>query len=510
MRKAVMSSPATPLRRPTALVVSLVVAAACLVALVPLPATGEMHAAFSRRWSGYAIPATGRAAGGWIGGYRVDGTPVFLTTPTKKPNRAGYGSPGTVADVAGRGASEAETARAAWILSKYGGYRDATQAAAVDASVYHLLAGGAWRITKARGAGRIRQSGNGPAVARFARIMLRQSRASAGPYSAELVATTADVGGTVAITLSVTDGHGRPASGLPVTLTMAGVASPPTVTGDDGRAVARFAADARGWQDVSATVTQVPDHLLHAWPAERDAQASAAEGGVRRTLVVTGRTAVRGPQTLGLVADPSLLVAGSPARVVATVSGDGVGRTATATLYGPFSSAAAAHCGAASVGQVSAAVAADGVYGLPALTPAGGGYFQWRVDVAGTDTSLPVTACGASLKVRSRTALTLTAPATASRFDVVAAQVTLGGLPFGGPVDVTTSLYGPYSNATDACSGTHRDVVQRRPGNGTFTSQSFQVDEPGWYAWRASVPEGDLWLGSTSTCASVGTLTQVN
>ena len=109
-----------------------------------------------------------------------------------------------------------------------------------------------------------------------------------------------------------------------------------------------------------------------------------------------------------------------------------------------------------------------------------------------------------------RATVTLAAPATASVYDVVSAQVTVGGLPFGGPVDVTTTLYGPYASAADACTGNHRDVTQRRPGNGTFTSQSFQVDQPGWYAWRASLPEADLWLGSTSACAVVGTLTQVN
>lgn len=504
-----MHSSATRTFRPAALVAMLVAVATCLVGVGPLPAAGDAGAGASRRWSGYAIPATGRAAGGWIGGYRVDGTPVFLTTPDKLPNHAGYEPLRTVGDVPGRAASRSETERAAWILSKYGGYRDATQAAAVDASVYHLLVGGAWRIRETRGARRIRQSGNGPAVARFARIMLRQSRASAGAYAAVLTATPADVGGTVAITLAVTDGHGRPASGLPVSLSVAGVEAAPTVTGDDGRAMARFAAGARGWQDVAATVGQVPDHRLHVLPAERDAEASAAQGGVRRTLTVTGRTAVRGPQTLGLTADPAQLLAGAPARVVATITGDGAGRTATAALHGPFASAAAAHCAGPSVDQASATVAADGTYAMPSLVPAGGGYYQWRVSVEGTETANPVSSCGAPTTVRSRTALALTAPAAAAPFDVIAARVTVSGLPFAGPVDVTTTLYGPFQDVADACAGTHRDVTQRRPGNGTFSSQSFQVDEPGWYAWRASMPEGDLWVGATSACGGVGTLTQV-
>jgi len=31
-----------------------------------------------RHWAGFHIPRTGHAAGGWMGGYRVDGTPVFV------------------------------------------------------------------------------------------------------------------------------------------------------------------------------------------------------------------------------------------------------------------------------------------------------------------------------------------------------------------------------------------------------------------------------------------------
>lgn len=339
--------------------------------------------------------------------------------------------------------------------------------------------------------------------------MLGQSRASAGAYSAGLVASGADLGGAVAVTLSVTDGHGRPAAGLPVTLAMSGAEPKAVVTGDDGRAVGRFPATSRGWQEVTATVSGVPDHRLHVWPPEKKGQAAAAEGGARRQIAVSAQAPVRGPQTLSLTADPSQLVVGASARVVASVGGGDGSRTASAALHGPFATASAAHCTGSSVGAVSASVTDDGSYALPGISPTGGGYYVWRVAVDGTATTVPVSGCGATVKARSRSTVTLSAPASAVVLGVVSAQVTVNGLPFGGPIDVTTTLYGPYGTAAEACSGTHRNVVQRRPGNGTFTSLSFQVDEPGWYAWRASVPEGDLWLGSTSPCGVVGTLTQV-
>jgi hypothetical protein len=497
-----MTSLAAPLRRATMLLVALAVAAACLVALVPHPATGDPGASAPRRWSGYAIPATGHAAGGWIGGYRVDGTTLFLTTPGRRPNRAGYESPGQVGDLPGRAASQAETARAAWILSKYGAYRDATQAAAVDASVYHLLVGGAWRITKAHGARRIRQSGNGAAVARFARIMLRQSRASAGRYTAELVASTADVGGAVAITLSVTDGHGRPASGLPVTLSMAGASSAPTVTGDDGRAVARFAADVRGWQDVTATIGQVPEHRLHTWTAERDKQASAAEGGARRTLVVTGRTAVRGPQTLALKASPEALTVGGQASVVATVAGDGVSRAASASMYGPFASSGAAQCTGPAIAAPTAEVTTDGAYTMPSVAPGAGGYYAWRVAVDGTDTSLPVASCGAVVKVRSRTSAAITAPSVAPVGNVQV-TVSVAGVPFPTKVDLVVKLY----NAPGCTSAISQHPLSRL-GNGQVTSGPIWLDA-GSYTWKVEALPGELWEGSESSCGASGSTTQV-
>ena len=503
-------------RRATAALLAVLLAAA--TALVALPAPRAAGADDrGRHWAGFHIAKTGHAAGGWIGGYRVDDIPVFVITPGRRPNRAGFRPADATSDLRGQnGPSGAATERAAWILSKYGGHKDDVQAAAVDAAVLHLLGGRAWRFGAPRGAARIRASGDPATVRRYVRLMLRGSRASAGPHQVTLVPTTADVGGVTGVTVSVTDGHGGPVAGLPVRVTSpdGGPSQPAagpvdTVTGDDGRAVVRLAAPLAGWRTVVAEVGQVPLHWLRVRRADRKKQASAAEGGVRRTIVASARVAVRGPQSLTLAADPTVLVAGSPARVVATIVGDGSSRTATASLHGPFASASAASCGGAPVATVSMPVLGDGAYASPAVAPSAGGYYLWRVAVDGTDTSVPAASCGAPVRVRARSTVGLTAPSSAAQFDVLSAQVIVAGLPFGGPIDVTTSLYGPYDTATQACTGNHRDIVQRRPGNGTFASLSFQVEESGWYAWRASVPEGDLWLGATSTCGALGTLTQV-
>lgn len=494
-----MSRTVRPRRDRLTRLAALLLSAGSLVGVTPAAASVDGLAPGSpQRWSGYAIRATGDADGGWIGGYRVGRTALYVVTPTKDPNRAGFATPREVDDLTGRGASRSETERSAWILSKYGDYRDATQAAAVDATVYHLLVGGRWRLGAPRGARRIRQSGDPASVARFARIMLRQSRTSAGAYTARLDASSADLGGAVAVTLSVVDGHGRPAAGLPVTLAMSGAAPVTSVTGDDGRTVGRFAATVRGWQEVTATVRNVPDHRLHVWPPEKTGQAAAVEGGARREITVSTQAPVRGPQTLSLKASPEILTMGGNAQVAATVSGDGTARVARASLFGPVASAGSAQCTGASVGSVADGVSADGSYLMPPVAPGAGGYYAWRVAVDGTETSLPVLDCGAIVKVRGRTSVAISVPPTAS---VGNSQVTVrvSGVPFPTKVDLVVKLY-----SAAGCTSAISQHPLSRLGNGDVTSGPIWL-EAGSYTWKVEALPGDLWEGSESACGAATT-----
>ncbi len=494
-----------------------------LVALAPVPPapgiTGDAHAdERADRWAGFRIPGTGHADGGWIGGYRIGTTPVFVTTPRKRPNRSGFGPARATADLAGPGATQKETARAAWILSKYGGYRDDVQAAAVDAAVLHLLLGKTWRVTaRGRGAQRIRQARDSATVLRFARLMLRASRVSAGIYGATVTATSADVGGITSVTVSVTDGRGRPVAGLPVSVTspeggpaVASGGPVEAVTGDDGRALVRLAAPLAGWRTVTAHIGQVPEHRLIVRAPDRKAQAAVAEGGVKRTLVVSVQAPVRGPQVLGLKASSGTFAVGSPAQVVATVAGDGTPRAATGTLYGPAPTESAASCTGTPIGTVATTVAADGDYELPPLTPVAGGHYVWRVAVDGTATSHPASACGAPTKILARTTTGVTADSATAAPGEVGATGTVSGLTFGEKVTLTGTLAGPYpspaSAAADGCGTTvGQPALRTRVGNGPVHFTVF-VEAPGLYAWQAQTSAGDLWLGSRSPCGGQGTM----
>ena len=65
----------------------LLLGAGPLVAVPTAVAGSASHSA--KRWAGYEIPRTGGAAGGWIGGYQIGDTPIFLITPDPGTQPAG-------------------------------------------------------------------------------------------------------------------------------------------------------------------------------------------------------------------------------------------------------------------------------------------------------------------------------------------------------------------------------------------------------------------------------------
>jgi hypothetical protein len=263
-------------------------------------------------------------------------------------------------------------------------------------------------------------------------------------------------------------------------------------------------------------VGEVPEHRLYLRRPVKRGQAMAAEGGVRRTVDASVLAAVRGPQTMSVQATPESLVVGGQAAVTATVDGDGSARPATAALYGPFPSATSAGCSGSPVGTTTATVTADGSYRLPAVAPSAGGYYAWRVVVDGTDTTMPVSGCGAVTKVRARTTTTALSRPTAAVGDNVLVQVTVSGVPFQGSVTGTVTLFGPYASdadrQADQCGTIAAGPVSfaHPQGNGTFLSPSIAVMASGSYAWRAATNPGDLWLGSSSPCLAVGSLMTVS
>ena len=391
-----------------------------------------------------------------------------MITPGRRPNRAGFRPADATSDLRGsKGPSGAATERAAWILSKYGGHKDAVQAAAVDAAVLHLLGGRAWRFGAPRGAARIRASGDPATVRRYVRLMLRGSRASAGRHQVTLAPTTADVGGVTGVTVSVTDGHGGPVAGLPV-----------RVTSPDGGP----SQPAAGPVDMSPVTT---DGRWCVWPRRSSAggrssprwarcpctgcgcaaglQAAGLRGGGRHPAHDRGQRAGRGPRPA--VADAGGGAEGRSRRAVASASvtaeGDATPRGARVALHGPFATAASATCTGQAVVTTTGTLPSEAAHTLPAVQPGAGGYYAWQVDVDGTGTVIPAASCGAVVKVRGRPTVSASAPATAGVGSSVQVPVTISGMPFPMRVDVRLSFYGPWRH----------DLQQR---------DQHVVDEPAW------------------------------
>ena len=241
--------------------------------------------------------------------------------------------------------------------------------------------------------------------------MLRQSRASAGAYTARLDASGADVGGTVAVTLSVLDGHGRPAAGLPVTLAMAGADPSPRSRGTTaGRSAGSPPTPAAG-RTSRPTVGSVPDHRLHVWPAETEGPGRCGRGRRPPQVVVSTRGAGARSADAGADGRPrasswSARRRGSSPRSPATAC-----RAASAAaLHGPFASAGAATAPDVASARCRPTVAADGDLRPAARRPGA----RWLLRVAGgrrRDGHEPAgrRRAGRPVKVRGRTSVSVSA-----------------------------------------------------------------------------------------------------
>ena len=265
----------------------------------------------------------------------------------------------------------------------------------------------------------------------------------------------------------------------------------------------RLAAPLAGWRTVVAEVGQVPLHWLRVRRADRKRQASAAEGGVRRTIVASARVAVRGPQSLTLAADPAVARGRLPRPGSwPRSSGDGSSRTATASLHGPFASALGCQLRAAPLSRrCRCRCSGDGAYASPAVAPRPGATTR-----GASPSTAPTPACrprraGRPCKVRGRSTVALAAPASAAR---VRRPLGPGHRRRAARSAVRSTsrhaLRAVRQRRPAPAPGTIADVTQRRPGNGTFSVAELPGGRGGWYAWRSLGPGGrPRGWGSTSS-----------
>lgn len=354
-------------------------------------------------WSGYRIERTGTAAGGFIGARRWsrNGPIVYRIDPTAEAGRTTYRKGRWVSRLNGR-----STARAAWIVSKYGTFRYDIQSAAVDAALLHLLAADRWSLTGDLGRRRIRQTGAHAQVRSFARTMLDGSMRSAGPYAILVKqANVAVVGDAVRLGIQVTVArNGRPLPFVPVRVASPDGTADVGTTNEGGWVRLTYEHPAAGETPLEVRVANAPETRLRILDPGRPA---------RSRLVVAGRKGpVLGQGAVYVKARPHVVVANRVERVRAGAptrgrfrlvgSAEAWPRRAVVTLHGPFGHAGKARCGARIARKGHTRVTDAGYYALPRFTLRQEAFYVWRVQVPGNAVNLSAADCGGRFRVASR------------------------------------------------------------------------------------------------------------
>ncbi len=482
-----------------------------LVSVLCLVTSGESASA-APRGAGYAIASHGTAAGGWIGARTLDGRFVYLVEPGAKNSKTGYRATHVTADLAGNShSSRRQAERAAYVLSVYGTRKNDIQAAAVDATVLHLLAGGKWRISKAGGAKRVRQAGQSRYVRSYARTMLKISDRYAGPVTRRLSATRTTLGGTshVVFTIrSVRSGAGM--AGLPVTFRYAGAAPFTSYTDASGRASAYFKATTASGV-VGATVGQVPEWRLHVRDPKKPKASSVAVAGAKVSLSSSVRLVATGAQSVTVSNTSSVRSTGQALTGRYAIVGGAGSRSVTRTLRGPFSTSSTS-CTGPTAYTSATTTANGGSWALPSFAPGKSGYYRWTVAAGGNDFSIAANGCGAPVRVRKPASLgqfRLAGDTNDVKLDKkfqIGARVA--GFDRTEAHTLTARLYGPFNlKANVACLSsrqvTSKTVTKSVGTNGDITMPATVIGAKanvGWYAWQTTLNTGDLIIGDVSTC----------
>lgn len=468
-----------------------------LLALALIVAAAPAEAA-SAPWSGYRIKRAPTADGGFMGGRKVDGRVAYLLDAGARGRTGGYRRVHRVAGDRG-------SARAAWILSKYGAVQVADQSAAVDVATYALVShrplGGA------RARARLRSTGHAASIRALARYMLSESKKYAGPYTLTVESAPSQVGGRVAVTARFTSYAGLPVAGLPVLFRIPGTAETHE-TSARGQASTSFPADEVGLRPLVVGVSKVPEWRLRVRRPDNPRASRVALAGHKTRLVAHRDIAVRATPAVTVSASAATQEVAKPFTGTFTITGSegAEQREVSASLYGPFPQGAAVSCGGTPLRSVRSVVQGDGTYRTPATTVAAAGVYTWRVQVGANQLNAPAQACGGAVRLRTKPTIRLDAiPGSKLSFAV-------GGLPAGYADEAVLTMFGPYrSRAAATCVAGKRvgSVGRQVNHSGTFTSPRVATAASGFYTWRARLPAGYLVVGQVTGCGAAGSFVKV-
>ncbi|MET0525224.1 MAG: hypothetical protein ABWZ91_10495 [Nocardioides sp.] len=360
-------------------------------------------------WSGYPIADTGKAAGGWIGARRWgrNGPVLYRVDPAASDRTTSYKPGRFVHRLKGKAprssADRRTTARAAWIVSKYGRVRLPAQSAAVDAALLHLLAGGRWKLSGEAGKRRIRQGEESALVGSLARTMLDDSRRRSGPYKIQVrQKDVAIIGDDVRLGVRVVVArNGRPLPFVPVRIQTPDGVLKGDLTGADGRINLTYPLPSAGVTQIRVRVAKVPETRLRLLSPRRSAASRAVIAGKKRLLGTRDLIYVKARPRVIVTTGDKRIAAGSKSkgRFRLVDAAEAWPRTATVTLHGPFTHSDNARCGTRTTRTGHTRVTGVGDYAMPRFTLRRKGYYVWQVQVPGNRVNLPAADCGGRFKV---------------------------------------------------------------------------------------------------------------
>ncbi len=489
-----------------------VLLAASVVATTPSPAAADAPR------TGYRLRADGTAAGGWIGSRTAAGRAVFRIDPAAGSSTGGLHAGGWAATLRGSGpvdVSRWRVRRAAWLVSKYGTYDSAAQAAAVEVALHHLLHGGRYRLTGGATERRLRQTGDRDTVVALARYMLDRSRDLAGPYRVDVSASGAVLGSPVAVQVVVTTRRsGLPVPHLPVTVRYDG-RSLTGATDATGTTVVSAKAKAAGPRAVTVTVGRVPSDRLFVRRPVRRSGSRVVVAGRKIALTRRAEVAVQAVPRVWVTAPEQRSTAGPVPASLHLADGYPSTRAATMTLHGPFASGIEATCDPDLTSATeSVSVAADGAYPAPGVDVRAAGTYRWAVRVPADDYNVAAWRCGPSVLVKASPTLTVVATQSpVARHEAAYAKVTARKLPDDFVRDAIVRLYGPFaSREAVRCASSRqarwRSVTLTGP-QGSASTDPVTLGSAGFYGWRAVLPATELTTKATTRCRASGSILRV-
>ncbi|AZI57139.1 hypothetical protein EH165_02110 [Nakamurella antarctica] len=198
--------------------------------------------------------------------------------------------------------------------------------------------------------------------------------------------------------------------------------------------------------------------------------------------------------------------------------------TVTSTLYGPFTSApvlsATVPAGAPIAGTVTTQVDKAGTYTTPSVTLTAAGYYVWHETIpAGTNsgawtgqygvtdetTQVPTPVTPTSFQPQVTTKTSAATAAIGTQLTDTLVVTTANNAPWiGGPLTVTSTLYGPFTSApvlsatVPAGAPIAGTVTTQVDKAGTYTTPSVTLTAAGYYVWHETIPAGTnsgAWTG---------------